>query len=67
LYHPLSGQCAQVNEKNEVELGSCETKNRWVHGENATKILLQGIKKCLTAAGEGLPIIVSDCERKNSF
>ncbi|XP_068477312.1 glycosyl hydrolase 5 family protein-like [Phaseolus vulgaris] len=66
MYHPLSGRCAQVNEKNEVELGSCETKNRWVGGENGTKIILHGTKKCLTAAGEGLPVVVSDCERKSS-
>lgn len=55
-----------MNEKNEVELGSCESKNRWVGGENGTKILLHGTKKCLTAAGEGHPVVVSDCERKMS-
>ncbi|BAT97907.1 hypothetical protein LR48_Vigan11g036200 [Vigna angularis] len=66
LYHPLSGQCAQVNERNEVELGSCESKHRWVRGEDETKMLLHGSEKCLTATGEGLPVVVSDCERKNS-
>ncbi|QCE03763.1 endoglucanase [Vigna unguiculata] len=68
LYQPLSGQCAQVNDKNEVELGSCETKNRWVRGEDTTKIVLHGSKKCLTTVGEGLPVVVFDCERnKNSW
>ncbi|XP_027905958.1 glycosyl hydrolase 5 family protein-like [Vigna unguiculata] len=66
LYHPLSGQCVQVNDKNEVELGRCETKTRWVRAENETKIILHGTKKCLTTTGEGLPVIVSDCERNNS-
>ncbi|RDX71319.1 hypothetical protein CR513_49352, partial [Mucuna pruriens] len=67
LYHPLSGQCAQVNDKNELEVGSCESKNRWVHGGNGTQILLHGTKKCLIAAGEGLPVALSDdCKSKNS-
>jgi len=25
-YHPLTGQCAQVNDKNELEFGSCENQ-----------------------------------------
>ncbi|WVZ17110.1 hypothetical protein V8G54_010092 [Vigna mungo] len=67
LYHPLSGQCAQVNDRNEVELGSCESKHRWVRGEDdETKMLLHRTEKCLTATGEGLPVVVSDCETKNS-
>jgi len=66
LYHPLSGQCAKVNDKNEIELGSCETKSRWVRGEDTTKIVLHGTKKCLTIVGEGLPVVVSDCERNNN-
>ncbi|XP_027905812.1 glycosyl hydrolase 5 family protein-like [Vigna unguiculata] len=66
LYQPLSGQCAQVNDKNEVELGSCETKNKWVRGEDTTKIILHGSKKCLTTVGEGLLVVVFDCERNNN-
>lgn len=67
LYHPLSGQCAQVNGKNELEVGSCESKNRWVRSRNGTEILLHGTKKCLTAAAEGLSVVVSDeCQSKNS-
>lgn len=66
LYHPLSGQCAQVNDRNEVELGSCESKHRWARGEDETKLLLHSTEKCLTATGEGLPVVVSDCETNNS-
>ncbi|XP_027337388.1 glycosyl hydrolase 5 family protein-like [Abrus precatorius] len=67
LYHPLSGQCAQVNDKNELEVGSCDNQNRWIYGGNGSQILLQGSKKCLTASSEGLPVAVSDdCQSKNS-
>lgn len=67
LYHPLSGQCAQVNHKNELEVGSCESKNRWIHGEHESPIHLHGTKKCLTAGGEGLPVTLSgDCQSKSS-
>ncbi|XP_020213289.1 glycosyl hydrolase 5 family protein [Cajanus cajan] len=67
LYYPLTGHCVQVNDKNELELGSCENKNRWVHGGKGTQILLHGTKKCLTAPGEGHPVVVSDdCQSKTS-
>ncbi|XP_028769654.1 glycosyl hydrolase 5 family protein-like [Neltuma alba] len=69
LYYPLSGQCVHVNQKNELEVGSCENKiERWVH-EDGSQILLSGTNKCLTASGEGLPVVVSDgnnCQSKQS-
>ncbi|XP_057454557.1 glycosyl hydrolase 5 family protein-like [Lotus japonicus] len=68
LYHPLSGQCVQVNHKSELEIGSCENQNRWIYGGDGSQVLLHGNnKKCLSAAGEGKPVIVSDdCQGKNS-
>ncbi|KAF7825230.1 glycosyl hydrolase 5 family protein-like [Senna tora] len=68
LYHPLSGQCVQINSKNELELGSCESKVRWAHKDGAhhDQILLVGTKRCLTSTGEGNPAVVSssssDCQ-----
>ncbi|KAK2353835.1 glycosyl hydrolase 5 family protein [Trifolium repens] len=65
MYHPLTGKCAQVNENNELEIGSCENQKRWTY--DGSQILLSDNKKCLTAAGEGLPVSVSDdCHSKNS-
>ncbi|KAJ1392616.1 Ricin B-like lectin [Sesbania bispinosa] len=67
MYHPLTGQCAHVNNKNELEVGSCESQNRWIYGGDGSQVLLSGTKKCLTASGEGLPVSVSDdCQSKNS-
>ncbi|XP_028770449.1 glycosyl hydrolase 5 family protein-like [Neltuma alba] len=60
LYHPLSGQCVNVNDKDELGLGSCENRNRWHHAKNGNQILLVGTDKCLSADGEGLPVLVSD-------
>ncbi|XP_024640787.1 glycosyl hydrolase 5 family protein [Medicago truncatula] len=65
MYHPLTGQCGQVNDKNELEIGSCENQTRWIY--NGSQILLNDSKKCLTAIGEGLPVAISDdYENKNS-
>ncbi|KAI5396146.1 hypothetical protein KIW84_062372, partial [Lathyrus oleraceus] len=65
MYHPLTGQCAQVNENNEIEIGNCENQKRWSY--NGSQIILSDSKKCLSASGEGLPVSVSDdCESKNS-
>jgi hypothetical protein len=65
MYHPLTGKCAQVNENNQLEIGSCENQKRWTY--DGSQILLSDSKKCLTAAGEGLPVSVSDdCRNKNS-
>ncbi|PNX94957.1 endoglucanase e1, partial [Trifolium pratense] len=65
LYHPLSGNCAQVNNNNELEIGSCVNQNKWTY--NGSQILFNNTSKCLTSAGEGLPVSVSDnCQSKNS-
>ncbi|XP_061340174.1 glycosyl hydrolase 5 family protein-like [Gastrolobium bilobum] len=67
LYHPLTGQCVQLNNKNELEVGSCENQNRWTYSGDGSQILLDGTNKCLTAADEGLPVTVSDdCQSKKS-
>ena len=56
----------QVN-KNELEVGSCESKDRWIHAEDGGQIIQIGSKKCLICAGEGNPVIVSDeCQSRNS-
>lgn len=69
LYYPLGGQCVLVNKKNELQVGGCENEiNRWVH-EDGAQILFSGTNKCLTASGEGLPVVVSDdneCQSKQS-
>ena len=66
MYYPLSGQCVKVNNKNELEVGSCENQQRWIHN-NGSQIILSGTNKCITAAGEGLPATVSDdCQSKSS-
>ncbi|XP_019460397.1 PREDICTED: uncharacterized protein LOC109360121 [Lupinus angustifolius] len=66
MYHPLTGKCAQVNNKNELELGSCESQTRWSY--NGFLVLLNSTKKCLTNSGEGLPVTVSDaCQSQSSF
>lgn len=68
MYHPITGQCAQVNNKNELEIGSCENQNRWIYSKDGTQILLSGTKKCLTASSEGLSVSVSDdCHSKKSL
>lgn len=68
MYHPVTGQCVQVNDKNELEIGSCENQNRWIYSKDGSKILLSGTNKCLTASSEGLSVSVSDdCQSKNSF
>ncbi|KAE9605429.1 putative cellulase [Lupinus albus] len=65
IYHPLTGKCGQVNEKNELELGSCEGQNRWSY--NGSLILINSTQKCLTDSGEGLPVTVSDnCQSQSS-
>ncbi|XP_045800301.1 glycosyl hydrolase 5 family protein-like isoform X3 [Trifolium pratense] len=65
LYHPLSGNCAQVNNNNELEIGSCANQNKWTY--NGSQILFNNTSKCLTSAGEGFPVSVSDnCQSKNS-
>ncbi|KAK7292629.1 hypothetical protein RJT34_15480 [Clitoria ternatea] len=67
MYYPLSGQCAQVNDKNELEVGSCDNKSRWIYSKHGSQILLHGTKKCLTSGGKGLPVSVSDdCQSKSS-
>ncbi|KAL1331331.1 hypothetical protein HN51_048601 [Arachis hypogaea] len=68
MYYPLSGQCTKVNQKNELELGTCEKNphNRWIHN-SGSQIILNGTNKCLKSSGEGLPVTVSDdCKSKNN-
>lgn len=56
-----------MNSKNELEVGSCETKDRWMHDGDGANIHLVSTKKCLTAGLEGLPVTVSnDCQSKKS-
>ncbi|GAU29242.1 hypothetical protein TSUD_362320 [Trifolium subterraneum] len=65
LYHPLSGNCVQVNDNNELEIGSCANQKIWTY--DGSKILFNNTNKCLTAAGEGLPVSISgNCQSKNS-
>ncbi|KAL1338031.1 hypothetical protein HN51_032720 [Arachis hypogaea] len=67
LYYPLSGQCVKVNGRNELEVSSCETKDRWIHDGDGGNINLVKTNKCLTSNGEGFPVTLSnDCKSKNS-
>lgn len=69
LYHPLTGECVKVNEKNQVELGSCDNNSsKWMHTKDGSQVVLVGTNKCLTADAEGLPALVSEhnCETQKS-
>lgn len=43
LYHPLTGQRAQVNDKNELEFGNFENQKRWIY--DGSQILLMTLHR----------------------
>ncbi|TKY65121.1 hydrolyzing O-glycosyl compounds hydrolase [Spatholobus suberectus] len=65
IYHPLSGQCANVNKNHELELGDCESQSRW--SQEGQQIKLVGNGTCIKALGDGSPVSLSnDCKSKQS-
>lgn len=66
IYHPLSGQCVNVNNNQELELGNCEGQNKW--SQEGQQIKLVGKGTCIEAIGNGSPVRLSnDCKSKQSF
>ncbi|KAK7273367.1 hypothetical protein RIF29_14416 [Crotalaria pallida] len=65
IYHPLSGQCVNVNKNHELELGNCGGQSRW--SQEGQQIKLVGDGTCIKAIGDGSPISLSkDCNNKQS-
>lgn len=60
LYHPLSSQCVQVNNKNKLHLKDCKSWTKWSFDEYGATVRLMGTALCLKAVGHGLPPILSD-------
>ncbi|KAK2414084.1 glycosyl hydrolase 5 family protein [Trifolium repens] len=66
IYHPLSGQCVKVNNKNELELGDCDGKSKW--NRDGEQIKLVGSGTCIEAISDGSIVKLSnDCKSKQSF
>lgn len=65
IYHPLSGQCVNVNKNHELELGDCGAQIRW--NQEGQQIKLVGNGTCIKAIGNGSPATLSnDCKSKQS-
>ncbi|KAI3850536.1 hypothetical protein MKX03_003972 [Papaver bracteatum] len=62
IYHPLSGHCFTVDDKNSssTQLSDCLNRSHWSYAGNQTQIKLTGTSKCLKVEGNGLPVTVSD-------
>ncbi|KAJ7968636.1 Endoglucanase [Quillaja saponaria] len=60
MFHPLTGQCVQANNKNELEVDDCGNQiSQWSQDANS-RIRLTGSSMCLKAVGEGLPPTLSN-------
>ncbi|KAG5539602.1 hypothetical protein RHGRI_019965 [Rhododendron griersonianum] len=61
MYHPQSGQCVQSNQ-HLVYLSDCQNWSRWSYDKNGGPIKLMDstTPSCLSAAGDGLPVVFSD-------
>lgn len=68
MYHPVSGRCIRADDKNELHATDCYSLSKWSHDGNKTAIRLTGTPYCLTAIGEGLPVILTeDCYSEQSM
>ncbi|KAI4352506.1 hypothetical protein L6164_006751 [Bauhinia variegata] len=64
MFHPMSGQCVQAN-NNEVEVGDCGGKTRWIQQGQQIKVVDTGL--CMKAVGDGSsPILSNDCSSEQS-
>ncbi|THF94374.1 glycosyl hydrolase 5 family protein-like [Camellia sinensis] len=67
MYHPQSGQCAQVG-KDDIYTSDCRNPSQWSHDGDGSPIKLKGTSWCLTISGNGLPVILSnDCSSHRSI
>lgn len=62
IYHPLSGHCLLVDDKNSsnTQASDCLNRSHWSYAGNQTQVKLTGTSKCLKVEGNGLPVTVSD-------
>ncbi|XP_073301211.1 glycosyl hydrolase 5 family protein-like [Primulina huaijiensis] len=58
LYHPWSGKCIKAK-NSQVYATDCRSFSRWNHAGSRNPIQLTGSKLCLSAAGNGIPAILS--------
>ncbi|CAI9094205.1 OLC1v1029899C1 [Oldenlandia corymbosa var. corymbosa] len=66
LYHPLSGSCG-VAQGNQVLAGDCWKTSIWSFRGEGSPIRLKGSHRCLTAVGDGLPVVLTDyCSGESS-
>ncbi|KAK7319585.1 hypothetical protein RJT34_04308 [Clitoria ternatea] len=62
MFHPLTGNCAHVNNSNEIVMGDCKSNSLWRYEGDGSPMRLKDSALCLKAIGEGLPPILSqDC------
>ncbi|KAH6825042.1 hypothetical protein C2S53_006959 [Perilla frutescens var. hirtella] len=67
MFHPLSGQCVQI-EEGIVVVANCKNASRWDQHEDGGPIKLAGSPQCLGIAGDGATVRVSeDCSSKWKF
>ncbi|KAK7368927.1 hypothetical protein VNO80_10960 [Phaseolus coccineus] len=61
IFHPSTGYCAHVNDK-ELVMGDCKSNSLWSFEGDGSPIRLMNSAMCLKAVGEGLPPTLSeDC------
>ncbi|KAK3029824.1 hypothetical protein RJ639_038258 [Escallonia herrerae] len=67
MYHPQSGRCAEAGNEN-LTATSSQNCSRWSYSKDGSTIKLLGTSSCLTAVGDGLPVVVSnDCSSQQSM
>ncbi|KAK2973770.1 hypothetical protein RJ640_018978 [Escallonia rubra] len=66
MYHPMSGRCVRVD-RNETHASDCWGMSHWSHDGDGTPVKLVGTPWCLTALGDGLPVILTaECYSEES-
>ncbi|XP_047306706.1 glycosyl hydrolase 5 family protein-like [Impatiens glandulifera] len=64
LYHPQSGQCVNLLDKDVIALGNCNSSisTRWDQDQDGSAIKLAGTDRCLSIVEEGEAVGISgDC------
>ncbi|KAG8375043.1 hypothetical protein BUALT_Bualt10G0058600 [Buddleja alternifolia] len=60
MYHPWSGNCMHVDKHSKVHPSDCWSYSKWSHAGNGNPIRLIGTELCLSAAGDGIPVTLSN-------
>ncbi|RAL53428.1 hypothetical protein DM860_007100 [Cuscuta australis] len=68
LYHPLSGQCAQVI-VDRIYMSNCADASRCIQVADGKPIKMIDVLKCVTITGEDTPVVLSDTctDEKNNM